>query len=112
MSDRTGGSRGGDDAPRAADNDGFSQRRGAAAGAERGAGGEPGDGLDNGRDDGPDDELDLETPEADAAEQHTDLVQDRDEPPASGADDRGAEADPADLAEQRRVARQDEEDYR
>ncbi|MFC7304996.1 hypothetical protein ACFQVC_12290 [Streptomyces monticola] len=53
--------------------------------------------------------LDQETPEADAAEQQTDLQQHRDEPlprfePAS--------ANPADVAEQARVVDLDEDDYR
>ncbi|MFM9366908.1 hypothetical protein [Streptomyces sp. Da 82-17] len=53
--------------------------------------------------------LDEETPEADAAEQHTDLRQERDEPlpqydPST--------ANPADAAEQARVVDLDEDDYR
>ncbi|MDI3389264.1 hypothetical protein QIS99_24140 [Streptomyces sp. B-S-A8] len=53
--------------------------------------------------------LDEETPEADAAEQHTELRQEHDEPlphydPAT--------ANPADAAEQARVVGLDEDDYR
>ncbi|MDI3416991.1 hypothetical protein [Streptomyces luteolus] len=57
----------------------------------------------------PEADLDEETPEADAAEQHTDLRQERDEPlphydPST--------ANPADAAEQARVVDLDEDDYR
>ena len=58
------------------------------------------------------DDLDLETPEADAAEQHIELLQQRDEPITQRPSDRDREADPADVAEQRRVVELDEEDYR
>ena len=58
-----------------------------------------------------DTDLDLEAPEADAAEQSVELLQHRDEPittrPAGGE-----EANPADAAEQRRVVDLDEDDYR
>jgi hypothetical protein len=57
-------------------------------------------------------DLDLEAPEADAAEQHKDLLQQRDEPITERPGDRVEEADPADSAEQRRVVDLDEEDYR
>ncbi len=57
-------------------------------------------------------DLDLEAPEADAAEQHAELLQHRDEPIIQRPSDRGREADPADVAEQRRVVELDEEDYR
>ncbi|MBM9507684.1 hypothetical protein [Actinacidiphila acididurans] len=57
-------------------------------------------------------DLDLEAPEADAAEQHIDLLQQRDEPITQRPGDRVEEADPADSAEQRRVVDLDEEDYR
>jgi hypothetical protein len=53
-------------------------------------------------------ELAAETPEADAAEQHTELLQYRDVP----ITERPPEADPADVAEQRRVVKLDEDDYR
>jgi hypothetical protein len=55
-----------------------------------------------------DDELDLEAPEADAAEQHIELLQHRDIPITERPDD----ADPADAADQRRVVDLDEDDYR
>jgi len=58
------------------------------------------------------DDLDLETPEADAAEQHIELLQQRDEPITQRPSDPDKEADPADVAEQRRVVELDEEDYR
>jgi hypothetical protein len=58
-------------------------------------------------------ERDLEAPEADTAEQHLDVVE---EPSESDDSDSGAgtpmEADPYDAAEQRRVVRTDEDDYR
>lgn len=62
----------------------------------------------------PDDEttLDLEAPEADAAEQHIELLQHRDEPITRRPGDREVEADPVDAAEQRRVVDLDEDDYR
>ncbi|WP_156725929.1 hypothetical protein [Streptomyces apocyni] len=53
--------------------------------------------------------LDAETPEADAAEQHTELRQQQDEP-APHYDP--ATANPADAAEQARVVELDEDDYR
>jgi hypothetical protein len=53
-------------------------------------------------------ELDLETPEADAADQHIELLQHRDVPITERPDD----ADPADAADQRRVVELDEDDYR
>ncbi|WP_189820700.1 hypothetical protein [Streptomyces finlayi] len=53
--------------------------------------------------------LDPETPEADAAEQHTDVRQETDDPlPATDA----GSANPADVAEQARVVALDEDDYR
>ncbi|MDG4861117.1 hypothetical protein P8605_23580 [Streptomyces sp. T-3] len=52
--------------------------------------------------------LDEETPEADAAEQHTDLQQRDDEPPHYDP----AAANPADAAEQARVVDLDEDEYR
>ncbi|MEV6840883.1 hypothetical protein AB0N17_41500 [Streptomyces sp. NPDC051133] len=54
-------------------------------------------------------ELDVEAPEVDAAEQHTDLAQDRDDPLTGVDPDRGNEAD---LVEQARVVSLDEDDYR
>ncbi|MFI0261664.1 hypothetical protein ACH4OW_21810 [Streptomyces sp. NPDC017056] len=54
-------------------------------------------------------EFDVEAPEADAAEQHTDLAPHRDEP-LTGVDP-GA-ANEADRAEQARVVDLDEDDYR
>ncbi|MFI9099437.1 hypothetical protein ACIGXA_02855 [Streptomyces fildesensis] len=57
-------------------------------------------------------EMDIETPEADAAEQHTDVVQRHDAPAGEDSDSPVASADPADVAEQRRVVNLDEEDYR
>ncbi|WP_030320622.1 hypothetical protein [Streptomyces sp. NRRL B-3229] len=54
-------------------------------------------------------ELDVEAPEVDAAEQHTDIAPDRDDP-LTGVDP-GA-ASEADLVEQARVVSLDEEDYR
>ncbi|MFE1949198.1 MULTISPECIES: hypothetical protein [Streptomyces] len=55
-------------------------------------------------------EIDVEAPEADAAEQHADLSQDRDDPPAGDADP--DTANEADRAEQARVVALDEDDYR
>jgi hypothetical protein len=54
-------------------------------------------------------ELDVEAPEGDAAEQHTAVAPDRDEPMSGEDKDR---ADEADLAEQARVVSLDEDDYR
>ncbi|MEV8361040.1 hypothetical protein [Streptomyces niveus] len=54
-------------------------------------------------------ELDEETPEADAAEQHTDVQPSEDDPPAPIDT---AEADEADAAEQARIVSLDEDDYR
>jgi hypothetical protein len=53
-------------------------------------------------------ELDLEAPEADAVEQHIDLLQHRDVP----ITERPLDVDPADAAEQARVVELDEDDYR
>ncbi|MGW1215858.1 hypothetical protein ACWD5F_40140 [Streptomyces sp. NPDC002499] len=53
--------------------------------------------------------IDVEAPEADAAEQHADVVPARDEPLEDADQDRAAEAD---LIEQRRVVSLDEDDYR
>ena len=58
------------------------------------------------------DDLDLETPEADAAEQRADVLPRDDEPLTSRPPKEGIEADNADVAEQRRAAGPDEEDYR
>ncbi|MFE1246672.1 hypothetical protein [Streptomyces sp. NPDC058735] len=52
---------------------------------------------------------DVEAPEVDAAEQHTDLAPDRDDPLTGVDPDRANEAD---LAEQARVVSLDEDDYR
>ncbi|MFD9905478.1 hypothetical protein [Streptomyces sp. NPDC059063] len=54
-------------------------------------------------------DFDQETPEADAAEQHTDLAQHRDEPLEDVDPDT---ANVADVAEQARVVDLDEDDYR
>ncbi|MET9788289.1 hypothetical protein [Streptomyces canus] len=54
-------------------------------------------------------ERDVEAPEADAAEQHTDIAPDRDDPLTGVDPDRANEAD---LAEQARVVSLDEDDYR
>ena len=54
-------------------------------------------------------ELDVEAPEVDAAEQHTDIAPHRDDPLTGVNPDRGAEAD---LIEQARVVSIDEDDYR
>ncbi|MFG1809352.1 hypothetical protein [Streptomyces sp. NPDC049040] len=59
-----------------------------------------------------DEDLDIEAPEADSAEQHTELLQHRDDPVTGRPSDRDGEADPADTAEQRRVVALDEDDYR
>lgn len=59
-----------------------------------------------------DNDLDLEAPEADAAEQRMELLQHADEPITGRAADLPEEADPADVAEQRRVVAADEDDYR
>lgn len=57
-------------------------------------------------------ELDLEAPEADAADQRIELLRHREEPiterPAEPVD----EADPADVAEQRRVVDTGDDEYR
>ncbi|GGS91023.1 hypothetical protein [Streptomyces chromofuscus] len=54
-------------------------------------------------------EFDVEAPPVDAAEQHTDIAQDRDDPLTGVEPDRGSEAD---LVEQARVVSLDEDDYR
>ncbi|MFE2214767.1 hypothetical protein ACFW93_22820 [Streptomyces canus] len=54
-------------------------------------------------------ERDVEAPEVDAAEQHTDIAPDRDDPLTGVDPDRANEAD---LAEQARVVSLDEDDYR
>ncbi|MFJ8665005.1 hypothetical protein ACWDX6_17560 [Streptomyces sp. NPDC003027] len=53
--------------------------------------------------------LDEETPEADAAEQHTELQQREDEPPTHLEQESANEAD---ASEQARVVTLDEDDYR
>jgi len=63
-------------------------------------------------DDPGDEDLDIEAPEADSADQHTELLQHHDDPATGGPSDRDGEADPADIAEQRRVVALDEDDYR
>lgn len=60
-------------------------------------------------DSGGDIELDVEAPEDDAAEQQADVSRDRDDPLTGVDSDRANEAD---LIEQARVVRIDEEDYR
>ncbi|MCZ4120094.1 hypothetical protein [Streptomyces sp. H39-S7] len=57
-------------------------------------------------------EMDIEIPEADAAEQHTEVVPRHDSPAGNDSDAPVASADPVDVAEQRRVVELDEEDYR
>ncbi|PZT68626.1 hypothetical protein DN402_12450 [Streptomyces sp. SW4] len=54
-------------------------------------------------------EIDVEAPDADAAEQHADVAPDRDDPLTGVDPDRGSEGD---LAEQARVVSLDEDDYR
>ncbi|MFC5718805.1 hypothetical protein ACFP1Z_01255 [Streptomyces gamaensis] len=54
-------------------------------------------------------EIDVEAPEADAAEQHTDLAPEHDD---SLTDIHPDSANEADLAEQARVVELDEDDYR
>ncbi|MBV7700827.1 hypothetical protein [Streptomyces sp. TRM70350] len=54
-------------------------------------------------------EFDVEAPEVDAAEQHADIVPDRDDPLTGVEPDRASEGD---LAEQARVVSLDEDDYR
>ncbi|WP_030346235.1 hypothetical protein [Streptomyces sp. NRRL S-1022] len=54
-------------------------------------------------------ERDVEAPEVDAAEQHTDIAPDRDDP-LTGMDP--ARGNVADLVEQARVVSLDEDDYR
>lgn len=54
-------------------------------------------------------EIDEEIPEADAAEQHTDVRPEGDDPPAPIDT---TEADEADAAEQARIVSLDEDDYR
>lgn len=60
-------------------------------------------------DEGVPEEQGLETPDADLAEQHLEVVQRGDEP-LEGRD--LLEVDPADAAEQHRVVELDEDDYR
>ncbi|MEV5612038.1 hypothetical protein [Streptomyces sp. NPDC052225] len=55
-------------------------------------------------------EIDVEAPEADAAEQSTELTPDGDDAPDGAADPDGANE--ADRAEQARVVALDEDDYR
>ncbi|MCC5478873.1 hypothetical protein ACFV2N_21125 [Streptomyces sp. NPDC059680] len=54
-------------------------------------------------------EIDVEAPEVDAAEQHTEVKPDRDDPLTGVNRDAANEAD---LAEQARVVSLDEDDYR
>ncbi|MEU9352816.1 hypothetical protein AB0D65_17935 [Streptomyces griseoloalbus] len=54
-------------------------------------------------------EYDVEAPEVDAAEQHTEVKPDRDDPLTGVDPDRANEAD---LVEQARVVSLDEDDYR
>ncbi|GGW32668.1 hypothetical protein GCM10010503_05690 [Streptomyces lucensis JCM 4490] len=54
-------------------------------------------------------DIDVEAPDADAAEQHTDVSPDRDDPLTAVDPDR---ANVADLVEQARVVQLDEDDYR
>ncbi|HEY5836079.1 hypothetical protein [Streptomyces sp.] len=70
------------------------------------------DELDEAAQTSQDADLDIEAPEADAAEQHIELLQHRDEPITERPADPIGEADPADTAEQRRVVDLDEDDYR
>lgn len=70
------------------------------------------DELDEAAQTSQDADLDIEAPEADAAEQHVELLQHRDEPITERPSDKIAEANPADTAEQRRVVDLDEDDYR
>jgi hypothetical protein len=56
--------------------------------------------------------LDLEAPEADAAEQRADVVPGEEADEGEQAPPSGIEADPADEAEQHRVVTLDEDDYR
>lgn len=51
----------------------------------------------------------METPEADAAEQHAEIGPERETP---GLDQVPAEVDPADAEEQNRIVELDEDDYR
>jgi hypothetical protein len=53
-----------------------------------------------------------ETPVDDAAEQHTDLLRQRDEPITGRASIELGETDPADLAEQSRIVEENEDEYR
>jgi hypothetical protein len=54
-------------------------------------------------------EIGVEAPEVDAAEQHTDIAPDRDDPLTGVDPDRANEAD---LVEQARIVSLDEDDYR
>jgi hypothetical protein len=54
-------------------------------------------------------EFDVEAPEVDAAEQHTEVKPDRDDPLTGVDPDRASEAD---IIEQARVVSLDEDDYR
>lgn len=70
------------------------------------------DRRDDDTESGSGDALGLEAPEADTAEQRTEVQQRRDDPAGGRPSDRDGEADPADTAEQRRVVVEDEDDYR
>ena len=59
--------------------------------------------------DEPEDSSGVEIPDADAAEQHRDLLQHRDSPMTDRGPD---EANPADAAEQARVVEENDEEYR
>ena len=53
---------------------------------------------------------DMEAPDADVAEQHTDVSPD--EPPDEGEPNGPLDADPADVSEQKREVGYDEDEYR
>lgn len=57
-------------------------------------------------------DLELETPEADAAEQRAEVARPGDEPASPRPPEDETEADPADVADQDRAVGGDEEDYR
>ena len=56
------------------------------------------------------DDIDIEAPEADVAEQHTEVMPD--EPQDSSTAEIPLDADPADVSEQEREVGYDDDDYR
>ena len=65
--------------------------------------------FEDGYEEEPEESAGLEAPPEDAAEQHAELLSQRDEPITGRTD---IEADPADAAEQARVVELEEDEYR